>query len=209
MTSKRADTLWDEISDPVLNNIKVQAMEHYAGDILRAFGGLITKLVARYARFLPPHVADSERDDLKTIAQLEFIETLKIWDPKKGKDIWPIAYSRINGAMKDHIRYITKADPSRFYDWITDAASVFLSVNSLADFETQIENSLQLKLAMAALTPREQKIVSMYVVDDMTFIQIGDRMGISESQISRIYKKAVERIRKTLVPESKGGKVTE
>lgn len=203
MNHARAEALWNEISDPVINNLKVQLMEYYAGDILRAFSPNINKLVARYARFLPNHVADSERDDLKTIAQLEFIETLKIWDPKKGKDIWPIAYQRINGAMKDHIRYITKADPSRFYDWITDAASVLLSVNRLADFETQIENSLQLKIAMASLTPREQKIVSMYVVDDLTFIQIGEKLGISESQISRIYKKAVERIKKTLAPDSK------
>ena len=161
-------------------------------------------MIHRYAKVLPKYVAESELDDLRTVAQLELIESLKVWDPDKSDEIWPLAQTRIIGAMKDHIRYITKTDPSRFYDWITDAAYVFMVINNRADFEHQIETGVQLNQAMKALSYREKTIVISHTKDDQTFKTIGDRLGISESQISRIYKKAIEKIKKELDSSATG-----
>jgi RNA polymerase sigma factor (sigma-70 family) len=192
------NTVWERIQEPVFNTIKVFLLERHVEDILYHYSNKLDYLVKRYARSLPPFVADSEIDDLSTLASLEFLETIKVWNPAKFPDIWPLAQARIIGAMKDHIRYLSKSDPSRFYDWITDAAYVYMASTDRADFEHRIETGVQLTQAMKVLSPREKQVVVAHAKDDQTFKQIGIGLNISESQISRIYKKAIEKIKKTV-----------
>ena len=70
--------------------------------------------------------------------------------------------------------------------------------NKRADFEKNIENGMQLNQAMKVLAFREKKIVVYHSKEDLTFKQIGEKLGVSESQISRIYKKALEKLKKEL-----------
>ena len=165
-------------------------------DILRFYTVKVDYVVSKYAKYLPNYVVESEIDDLKTVAKLELLETLKVWDPGKGEDIWPLAQQRIIGAMKDHIRYITKSDPSRFYEWVSDAAYFYMAVKDRADFATEIENGMELNEALKVLDYRERKIIIMYTKKDMTFKEIGIKLDVSESQISRIYKRAIEKLKK-------------
>ncbi len=51
---------------------------------------------------------------------------------------------------------------------------------------------------MQVLSEREKLVVISHAKDDLTFKEIGDKINVSESQISRIYKKALEKIRKTV-----------
>ena len=74
--------------------------------------------------------------------------------------------------MKDHIRYISKSDPSRFYDWVTDAAQLYLSINEDNSHELKIENSSDLSTALKVLNEKEKKVVILYIKDDMTFSDI-------------------------------------
>ena len=191
-------SIWKTLEISVLNNIKLSILQLFSNDILSHFSMKISYIVKQYTRFLPVHVADSEVDDLNTIAQLEFIETFKSWTPQKNADIWPLAYQRINGAMKDHIRYVTKSDPSRFYDWVTDAGYLYLSQNKEFEFESRIETGVQLGEAMDSLSIRERKVVILYTQKDMTFSEISIQYNLSESQVSRIYKKAIEKIKKVI-----------
>lgn len=196
--SEDKQTVWDNISPPIINTIKLDLITKKSDLIFKLFNEKITYIVNRYARQLPTHVRNSEADDLKTIAQLEFVETYKAWQPNDKKDIWPLAYTRITGAMKDHIRYITKADPSRIYDWINDAAYIYMANERENNFEKQIETGVQLNRAMECLTAREKKIVTIYTKKDLTFGEIGKEMAISESQVSRIYKGALKKMREAL-----------
>jgi RNA polymerase sigma factor (sigma-70 family) len=192
------DQIWSTLEIPVVNLIKIDLMSRFSDQILQSYSSRLEAITKKYARHLPYHVADSEIDDLRTIAKLELLETLKVWLPSRNVDFWPLAQTRIVGAMKDHIRYITKSDPSRFYDWITDAAYLYMAINDRADFQDTIEDGMQLSDAMESLTPRERSIVISHTKDDITFKQIGETLGISESQISRIYKKSIEKIKKQL-----------
>jgi RNA polymerase sigma factor (sigma-70 family) len=198
--SKKAisDKIWDEVSDKVINNIKVHLLKNYVNEILHFYSPKIDGIVRKYSNYLPRAVSGAEGDDLKTIANLEFLETLKVWDPSMNENVWPLAYSRIMGAMKDHIRYVTRSDPSRLYDWINDAAQVILLSRDRADFQTQIETGVELNRAMEVLSFREKKVVTLHTKDDLTFKQIGERLGVSESQVSRIYKKCIEKIKKVI-----------
>lgn len=193
-----ADSVWQAIEEKVLNNIKFYILKTFPAQILHHFNPKLTAIVKQYGRYLPNFVAQNEIQDLKTIAQLEFLETLKVWNPNKHSDIWPLAYARINGAMKDHIRYITKSDPSNIYDWVTDAAYFYLTLNRDTQHDREIENSLQLKEVLNCLPEREKRIVIDHIYRDQTFQQISQKIQVSESQISRIYKKALEKIKKEL-----------
>lgn len=190
--------VWKLIETPVTNIIKVHYLNNHIESFILAYEQQVGFLINKYKRHLPQHVSSIEGDDLKTIAQLELIETFKAWNPSKNQDIWPLAYTRINGAMKDHIRYISKSDPTRFYDWVTDAANLYLAVNEDNSHEAQIENSSELDRALKELTEKERKVVTMYVNEDLTFNEISKRIKLSESQISRIYKQAIKKIKTIL-----------
>jgi RNA polymerase sigma factor (sigma-70 family) len=130
---------------------------------------------------------------------MEFIQTLRSWHPLSNPVIWPFAYSRINGVMRDHIRYLTKADPSRLFNWINDAAYMYLAINrNKEEFEGQVDDGVVLKQAMANLTEQEHMIVTMKSLKDMTLVEIGKLIHLSESQVSRIYNGALEKLRKIL-----------
>lgn len=190
--------IWKLIETPVLNQIKITFLTSSIDLFLMNYEKQLQFLVNKYKRHLPHHISITEGDDLQTIAQLELIETFKAWNPAKNPDIWPLAYTRINGAMKDHMRYISKADPTRFYDWVIDAANLYLAVNDDNSHESSIETSTELERALKELSPKERKIVTLYINEDLTFSEISKKINLSESQISRIYKQATKKI-KTLL----------
>jgi RNA polymerase sigma factor (sigma-70 family) len=196
MNTERTEELWQKIKLVILNNLKLHYLKNYPVQILHYYNPKISSLVRHYTRFLPLFVAENEADDLKTISQLEFLETLKNWDPDKCSDIWPLAQLRITGAMKDHIRFITKSNPASLHEWVTEVANFYLNMNSDKSFEHEVESNMQIQEALKKLTPREQKIVLDHVYKDKKFQEIGEKLNISESQVSRIYKKSMEKLKK-------------
>jgi len=189
----------NEILIEVTNDLKNYLIGLYSDAIFTSFEYKIDMLVRNYARKLPNFIKESEFDDLKNIAYIEFVQTIRSWDPVNNPMIWPFAYSRINGAMRDHIRYLTKADPSRLYHWISDAAHMYLAINRNKDeFTGKIENGVTLKNALKHLSEVEQKIVTLKNVNDLTLIDIAEQVNLSESQVSRLYRSALEKLKKIL-----------
>ena len=52
-----------------------------------------------------------------------------------------------------------------------------------------------LESLMRAVTPREREILRLRFVEDMTQSQIGERIGVSQMQVSRIIRQSVARLR--------------
>ena len=200
LAEKRAENIWKKIEKSVIVAVKKHLLKNYSGEILEKYKTKLNYLISKYITHLPAHVAKSETDDLSNIARIELFETIKNWDPERNKDIWPLAYSRITGAMKDHIRYITKSDPSRMYEWITNAAYLYLTVNRSQSFEHKIDTGIQLKDAMKKLSSTERKVVIEHSKHDKTFKDIGEEIDLSESQVARIYKKAITKLKKIVSP---------
>jgi len=71
-----------------------------------------------------------------------------------------------------------------------------LSDNSSSD-EIWLEN-ISLQDAMKTLTDRERSIIRMRFYDNKTQTEIADEIGISQAQVSRLEKAALERIRKMM-----------
>ena len=198
---KIIDQVWANIGLKVVNVVKIYLLEKHVKDIILFFGIRLVRIVKSYSRTLPIHVIESELDDLKVVSQLELLETLKAWDPINNEDIWPLAYSRITGAMRDHIRHLSRSDPTRVYDWIVDSANDYISSQTKFDYVKKVETGDQIDRALAVLNDREKVVVISHTKSDYTFKVIGQQIGLSESQVSRIYKKAIEKMRKVMVKE--------
>tara|TARA_A100001015_G_scaffold22087_1_gene25048 strand:+ start:10923 stop:11525 length:603 start_codon:yes stop_codon:yes gene_type:complete len=192
------DKLWDKIGIKIVNFLKVFLIENHVVDIMKHFSRRLIGVVRGYCRHLPLHVIESEGDDLKTISQLELLETIKVWDSINNEDVWPLAQARIVGAMRDHIRYLTRTDPTRVYDWILDSASDYMSAKKETHYVDTIDNDDQLDQALAVLSDKERRVVLSHAKQDLTFKVIGEQLKLSESQASRIYKQAIVKMRKVM-----------
>lgn len=171
----------------------------YDKNLFESFDYKLNRLVQNYLRKLPGFIKSSDQDDLMNIARLEFLQTLRLWDPVENSVVWPFAYSRVNGAMRDHIRFLTKADPTRVYNWVSDAAYMYLSINkNQNEFSGKVEDRVTLLHALESLNDLEKKVVKLKSMDDLTLVEIGKRVSLSESQVSRIYRNAVEKLKKIL-----------
>jgi RNA polymerase sigma factor (sigma-70 family) len=187
-----------KVDDRIIVGLKKYFLNQFPKEILKKFQGQLNVLVGRYAAHLPRHVADSEHDDLANVARLELFESIKTWDPRKNPKVWPLAQQRITGAMRDHIRYLTKSDPTRLYEWITNAAYLFMSVEQSPHFENKIEDGFQLDKAMRVLNEVERQVVIMYYRDNRTFKEIAKMVGLSESQVSRIAKTSTQKMKEII-----------
>ncbi|MEI7942114.1 MAG: sigma-70 family RNA polymerase sigma factor [Candidatus Riflemargulisbacteria bacterium] len=206
LTDLLAGNFSEELSRDSLRELAIDIKEYlicrFSEMLFEQFDYKIGSLVNNYLRKLPGFMKTSDKDDLMNIARLEFLQTLRVWEPLDNPAVWPFAYSRINGAMRDYIRYLTKADPTRLYTWISDAAYMYIGINKhYEEFSGRIESKVTLRHAMESLTEMERKIVTLKTVNDLTLMDIGEKVGLSESQISRIYRASVEKLKKILKPE--------
>lgn len=196
--SAKAKKMWEKVKKPLGQDIKKHLTSHYSDQILKKYGPKINYLINRYFASLPGHVVNTEGDDLANVARIEFFETIKAWDPERNEDVWPLAFSRVTGAMRDQIRYITKASPARLYNWITDASYVYMAVEEENTFETKVESGIVLNEAIKQLDRKEKFIIISRFKHDRTFKEIGDMIGISESQTTRIYKTIMKKLKKII-----------
>ena len=93
-------------------------------------------------------------------------------------------------------------DPVSLYDpvWSDSGDSIYV-MDQISDTENTDESwteDLALKEAMKRLSPREKRIIELRFFRGRTQTEIAGEIGISQAQVSRIEKGALERIRKDL-----------
>ena len=70
-------------------------------------------------------------------------------------------------------------------------------IASLSFADDQIE-SIALKQAMAHLNPTERAVIEMRFFHDLKQMQVAERLGISQPQVSKLEKSALKRLRQEL-----------
>lgn len=60
------------------------------------------------------------------------------------------------------------------------------------------ETRHRVRAAIAALPPREQKVISLYYYAEATMKEIGAEIGVNESRVSQLHARAIKRLRDTL-----------
>jgi len=169
----------------------------YSDEVVAKYKNQIDSTVKWYINNLPHNVAKNEADDLISEAKMAFVDALKSWDPRKG-DLWPYVSIRLKGAMQDYLRKRGTDPVTGIYEWVTQAANVYLAFNKeLAHSETT-ELATQIDSALKDLSENERAVIVGYYQDDMTFKEIGKTINLSESQVSRICKTATQKLKKLL-----------
>lgn len=60
----------------------------------------------------------------------------------------------------------------------------------------------RIRAAIAALPPRERKVISLYYFAEATMKQIGTEIGVNESRVSQLHARAIQRLRQSLGADS-------
>jgi RNA polymerase sigma-B factor len=69
------------------------------------------------------------------------------------------------------------------------------TVGTLDDGFHRAEQRAMLQALMGGLTPREREVVRLRFEEDLTQAAIGERIGVSQMQVSRVLRQAVTRLR--------------
>ena len=67
-----------------------------------------------------------------------------------------------------------------------------------------VEDAMTIAGGLRALTLLERRVLALYFLDEFTQIQIAQRIGVSQMQVSRILRRATDRLRELTVPEGDG-----
>jgi len=62
----------------------------------------------------------------------------------------------------------------------------------------ELEVRDRVRAAIAALPPRERKVIGLYYYAESTMKQIGAEIGVNESRVSQLHARAIQRLRKSL-----------
>ena len=79
-----------------------------------------------------------------------------------------------------------------------DAVTVMDQVRDNKNTDESWLERIALKEAVAHLSPRERKILSLRFSDGKTQMEVSDEIGISQAQVSRLEKAAIKAIQKQL-----------
>lgn len=194
-------------TDKEIEDRIVDAMRRYflrfTDAVVARYHDQIENAVRWYVKSLPRHIATSETDDLASEARIAFIDAIKTWDPRKG-DLWPFASMRVKGAMQDYLRRRGNDPIAGIYDFITQAAYVYMAFNNEEIVhESSADTTMQLDEALNVLSDTEKTVINKYYKEDKTFKEIGKELEppLSESQVSRICKTATAKMKKTIKKE--------
>jgi len=169
----------------------------YSDEVVEKYKNQIDSTVKWYIHNLPHNVAKNESDDLISEAKLAFIDALKTWDPRKG-ELWPYVSIRLKGAMQDYLRKRGTDPVTGIYEWVTQAANVYLAFNKEMAHHETTEEAAQIDSALKDLGENERAVIVGYYQHDKTFKEIGVEISLSESQVSRICKTATQKLKKML-----------
>jgi RNA polymerase sigma-B factor len=68
----------------------------------------------------------------------------------------------------------------------------------------RVEELVSLRPMLDKLSPRDRRILALWYFEELTQQQIGERIGVTQMQVSRLISKALARLRKDLVDSSAG-----
>ena len=158
---------------------------------------------------------DEDPDDLISIGTIGLIKAINTFNPEKNIKLATYASRCIENEILMYLRRSSKTkaevsiDEPLNVDW--DGNELLLSDILGTDddviyrgLEDETERQL-LKSAIESLSPREKTIVELrYGLkntegEEMTQKEVADRLGISQSYISRLEKKIMKRLKKEIV----------
>ena len=157
---------------------------------------MIVGEVRRYLRdYAPMRVSRSVRDTAYHAMQVK--EQLQS-ETQREPTVEEIA--AVLGVKKERVVLALEAivEPVSLYEPVYfDAGDAVYVMDQIGDNHTDLDwiNEIMLKKSLGALPEREKKILSLRFLHGMTQTEVAKEIGISQAQVSRLEKGAMEKIR--------------
>jgi RNA polymerase sigma factor for flagellar operon FliA len=180
---------------------------------LESYLPLVHRVAKKIARRVPHTVS---LDELVSAGTLGLIDALRRFDAARAERFVAYAEIRIRGAILDELRsmdWLSRADRGRVRRGEASAISGMISVEdaavdgieAFASDQDTVEAPLErrqraqrLGQAIAGLPQKEQQILSLYYVEELTLKEIGGIFGVTESRVCQLHAQAVARLRTSL-----------
>lgn len=163
---------------------------------------LVAHIIKKY------YSATKEQDDLISIGTIGLIKAVETFDYQKGTRLATYASRCIENEILMHFRAGKKnaQDVSMSEPIDTDKDGHPLTLMDVIAQDDTMDEELDLKINSEklyryineSLTPRERRIIEQrygLIGDEMTQRQVAKKLNISRSYVSRIEKKAIEKLR--------------
>ena len=158
--------------------------------IILAYLGLADRLAERYRsnRAVP-------LEDLRQVARLGLVKAVDRYQPERANPFIPYAVATVVGELKRHLR-----DASWRLRVPRGTKDLALRLcRAIDELPQQLGHSPTVPELIGRLPERERRIVLMRYVEELTQDEIAARMRISQMHVSRLLRRAIERMRCQLV----------
>jgi RNA polymerase sigma factor (sigma-70 family) len=142
---------------------------------------LVRSIARRYAR------AGEPVEDLIQVGTIGLLKAIDRFDPSRGVHLRASAGPAIEGEIRHHLR----AARARSSVPLADA-------DGPAARPDHGDERALVAAGLKALTGRERRVIEMRFQDDLRQVDIAERLGISQAQVSRIIQRALARMRAAL-----------
>ena len=193
----------------------------HAGD--RDARGALIETYAGYAesiahRMHVPTGALASRDDLGSAALVGLIQAIDRYESERGVPFEGFAALRIRGAILDELRLVddrSRATRQQERGSEEGAARLTFSIEEIlaaGGAETWLTDDgidarhddedlrMRVELALRGLPPRQRELLGHYYGEALTLREAGASMGISEARACQLHGRAIENLRRDLIP---------
>lgn len=176
-------------------------------------------VVRTVARRLSSQIPPSHRDELYGFGVLGLLDAIEKFDPSLGYRFETYSYTRVMGAMKDGLREFdwlprsAKRSSSgvvhqiRCVDFKARAFEGLSLEDSVADpnwhaalevLEVEADHQEVVDALASELSERERHVIVEYYYNRRTLADIGAELGLTESRMSQVHRRALSCIRRNL-----------
>ena len=173
-------------------------------------------------------------DDLIQVGYLGLLKAIDRFDPDRGLEFTTYATPTIMGEIKRHFRdkgwsvrvprrlQELSAKVNQATDALTTSLQRSPTVEEIAEYEDTpsvldryasedsalafTDDRLVIEEALKGFSPREREVIEMRFVKGMTQIEIAEKLGVSQVQVSRLLRRTLKKIQDKIDPEGVMGK---
>ena len=134
----------------------------------------------------------AEADDLEQAALLHFTRWPPAWEPGSGNETWYIKRAAVH-AMVEYVRKLRHTRRLGHYGVYfcglrpTDACCVPTQDRAVLGCEA--------REALRTLPGRWRRMLRLYYWGELTMLEVGERLGVTESRISQMHRAALRKLR--------------
>ncbi|MBQ7376775.1 MAG: RNA polymerase sporulation sigma factor SigG [Clostridia bacterium] len=181
----------------------IKAIDHFNTDLGVKFSTYaVPMIIGEVRRYLRDNNAIRVSRSLRDLAY-RALQAREALTRQTGREPSVDAIAEAIGEPRESVAAAMDAivEPVSLYDSVyNDGEDSVYVIDQLRDTGDTDENwieSITLKEAMKTLSERERKIISMRFYRGKTQMEIAEQIGISQAQVSRLEKGAIERIRRS------------